>query len=335
MKTKKFIMYTVTAILACIFCISSQVFAAKTVVVISGVSEDHAIQTRNAAVIDGIKDVLKSEGIVPSFEWLGLEVDPALATPEAKSAAVDKVLANVRAKKPDLLMVLNDAMVGQVVKKVDDLPIVFAWVFYPPQYLGLPKANVTGVTRFSYAADNWILANQLLKAKTVGMLSQDNASMQGVKGMMAAVADKLEAASGVRYKDMVLVKTFDEWKKAVQAFSYDFIYVAYPGDITDKGKVLSRKDVMEWTVANSKVPVIAATEVDVEAGALFSVVTSEKTIGIKAAESAVKILKGAKPADVPYVTSAKGRLVFNIKTAQKYKLDIPYDLLASADRVIE
>lgn len=332
MKKMTLLRHAALVLLVSVFCFSSQVIAAKTVVVLAGVSEAASKQDRTALVLQGIKDVLKTEGIVPSAEWVDMA---ALPTKEAQSAAVDKVLASARAKKADLLVVLNDIMLAQVVKKVDDIPVVFGWIFSPPQYLGLPKANFTGVTRMSYAADNWIMAKQLLGAKTVALMSKNNPSMAAVKGYLAAGADKLEAASGVRYKDMFLVNDFAEWKKAVKAFPYDFIYLADTSQLKEGGKVLARAEVAAWTVKNAKVPVIAATEVDVEGGALFSIVTSEHTIGVKAGESALKILKGAAPSDVPYVTSSKGRLLINMKTAQQYKLDIPYDLLASADKVYE
>lgn len=95
-----------------------------------------------------------------------------------------------------------------------------------------------------------------------------------------------------------------------------------------------REELTRWTVDNAKVPVIAAAEADVEGGALLAVVTSEKTIGKMAAETALEILNGASPGQ-EYKQSKKGKLVINAKTAQKYKLDIPYEILSSADRVIE
>lgn len=314
------------------FCVAGPALAAKTVVVMAGVTEAASVSTRTNMVYDGIKETLKPAGIVPAVIWTELD---ALATPELKVAAVDAALAKARAMKPDLIIATNDNLVGILTQKVTDIPVVFCWIFAPPQYLGLPKDNFTGITRMSYAVDNWIMAKQLFGAKIVGLLSRDNPSMQGVKGYLTAGADKLEAASGVRYKDMFLVKTMDEWKKAVESFPYDFIYLADTSEIQDGDKVLSRDEVTTWTVAHSKVPVIAATESDVAAGALFSVVTSERTIGIKAGESALKVLSGTAPSQVPYVTSSKGRLLINMKTAQQYKIDIPYDLLASADKVYE
>ena len=56
---------------------------------------------------------------------------------------------------------------------------------------------------------------------------------------------------------------------------------------------------------------------------------------MNAAEVSQKILSGTAPSDIKYVQSVKGKLVINMKTAEKYQVEIPYEILPSAGKLYE
>jgi putative ABC transport system substrate-binding protein len=82
-------------------------------------------------------------------------------------------------------------------------------------------------------------------------------------------------------------------------------------------------------------PVIAGPSSFVEEGALLGYGPDLVVLLRRAAHHVDRILKGAKPGDLPIEQPTKFELVINMKTAKALKLDIPRELAVRADRVIE
>jgi putative ABC transport system substrate-binding protein len=127
------------------------------------------------------------------------------------------------------------------------------------------------------------------------------------------------------------VRSAEEFERAFAAMvqeSADALIV-FPSPLT----VSQRKRIVE-AVAKHRLPAIYGFREFVEAGGLMSYGASLPALFRRLAVYVDKILKGAKPADLPVEQAMRFELVINLKTAQALGITIPPTLLFLADEVI-
>jgi putative ABC transport system substrate-binding protein len=216
------------------------------------------------------------------------------------------------------------------------IPIVFS-VTDDPVALGLvaslarPGGNATGVS-FLLAAlgakQLGLLRELVPTATSVGLLVNPNNTTSP-----AQMSDVMAAASAIGVKiDLVRASDSREIESAFATLVRNRVAALLVG--TDPF-LYSRRVQLAMLASRHVIPTIYPVRENVEVGGLMSYGTSLTEVYQQVGAYTVRILKGAKPADLPVVQSTKFELVINLPTARALGLDIPPMLLARADEVIE
>jgi putative tryptophan/tyrosine transport system substrate-binding protein len=198
--------------------------------------------------------------------------------------------------------------------------------------LARPGGNITGTTSFSMDLSGKRL--ELLK-EMVPNLSRvavfwdpespgNKPQMQGIEVAAQALGLQLQSVE-LRRPDVDLESAF---QSAVKEQAGAVITMSGPSQALSRARVAQ-------LAAKSRLPAIYPEEAFVDAGGLISYGPNRYDTYRRMAIYVDKILKGAKPADLPVEQPTKFELVINLKAAKQIGLTIPPNLLARADRVIK
>ena len=221
-------------------------------------------------------------------------------------------------------------------KATTTIPLVFS-VTDDPVALGLvaslarPGGNATGVTFLlaELGAKQLGLLRELVPAAMrIGLLVNPNNTTS-----QAQASDVVAAASSVGVTiDVVRASDSREIEAAFAALVRNRADALLVG--TDPF-LYSRRVQLATLAARHAIPAIYPVRENAEVGGLMSYGTSLTEVYRQVGAYTVRILKGAKPADLPVMRSTKFELVINLPTARALGLDVPPVLLARTDEVIE
>jgi ABC-type uncharacterized transport system substrate-binding protein len=216
------------------------------------------------------------------------------------------------------------------------IPIVFG-VGEDPVKLGLvaslarPGGNLTGINFFNseLVAKRLALLHELVpKAVRIAVLVNP-ANVPDA----SALPDILDAARAIGLQIQVLnASTSREIEAAFASLvrdRADALFVA--PDIF----FVTRRVQLATLAAHHRIPAAYAGREVVEVGGLMSYATDRADMFRQVGAYTGQILKGAKPADLPVLQSTKFEFAINLQTARALGLEVPPQLLASVDEVIE
>jgi putative tryptophan/tyrosine transport system substrate-binding protein len=215
------------------------------------------------------------------------------------------------------------------------IPIVFVSGVDPIKVglvasLNRPEGNVTGVSPLSSSLGSKrleILHTLVPKAAVIGILVNPNYDPD------AQVRDVQEAANKIGLQVKVLPATsVDEIDKAFASASQQAVTALF---VANDPYLDSQRDQIIALAARAEIPTMYYTREYTAAGGLISYGANIADAYRQAGIYTGKILKGAKPADLPVLQPTNFELIINLKAAKALNLDVPAKLIALADEVIE
>ena len=276
----------------------------------------------------GLKETEYTEGANVLIEYAWAEGHPD---------RLPSLAANLVSKKVSVIFASGGAVPALTAKAASStIPVVFV-TGSDPLKVGLiesynrPGANVTGVSFFSGALEPKrleLLRELLPKALEIAVLVNPNATTAEFR-----VPEMQEGAHALGLRLRVLTAATEDdldevFVKLAQRRADALLVTADPFYSAERDKLIALAD-------KYAVPTIYDTREAAAAGGLMSygasIVDAYRLGGVYVG----RVLKGAKPSDLPVQMSVKVELALNLKTAKRLGLAIPITVLGRADEVIE
>ena len=276
---------------------------------------------------DGLRDLgyIEGQNIFIEYRWA-----------EGKYERFPALIGELIGLKVDVIVTAGTPAALAVKKVATSIPLVMAAVGDPVgtgivASLARPGGNITGLSGMAPELEGKRL--ELLR-QFVPNLSRVAVFWNPANAFNPAALTQARTAAEVLRLDLLplAVRTTEELDDAFAA-----IVKERPGALitfADRIFLHNRVRMMEFAAKN-RLPSVNAYRELVEAGGLMSYGPSYEDMHRRAAIYVDKILKGAKPSDLPVEQPTKFELVINLKTARALTLTVPPVLLALADEVIE
>jgi len=304
----------------------AQQFATPVIGLLNGMSAD-TYADRMAAVRQGLADSGFAEGRNLAIEYRAAEGH----YDRLRGLAAELVRLRV-----GVIVTIGSSMAARAAKAATtEIPIVFMLGADPVatglvSSLNRPSGNLTGVTNFAVE----LAAKRLQLLREIKPEADVIAYMINSSNVVSEADAKVVVESGRAIGCRIIVlraATEQEIDTAMTTIAQQGIPVMLQGDALFS----SRRDQIVKLAARHAIPVMHANRASVLAGGLVSYAPDVLAMTRLAGVYAGRILKGAKPSDLPVQQPTKYELVINLKSAKAIGIAIPSTVLARADEVVE
>jgi putative ABC transport system substrate-binding protein len=255
---------------------------------------------------------------------------------EAKAERMSDIAAELVRLKVDVIVTSTDPGIAAVRQQTQTIPIVMANSTDPVATgfvasLARPGGNVTGLS--SISPELSVKRLELLKEAVPGLSRVGIVWNPDVRGGVLEYKETESAARSLRLQlQSVEVTRADDFNRAFSALTTGraeaLTVTSFSVGFRNRSEIVS-------LAQKNRLPSVFGLREYADAGGLMAYGPSFTDGWRRAATYVDKILKGAKPADLPVEQPTKFELVINLKTAKTLGLSIPQSLLLRADEVIQ
>jgi len=269
---------------------------------------------------------IEGRNIHIEFRWPGGDID--------RVQTFAKELVRLR---PDVLIGRSTPTTAALKQETTAIPIIFVNVTEPAeqgfvQSLARPGGNVTGFTNFEASiGGKWLQLLKEVDPRIARVAVIYNPQTAPFAGLFLRSVESAAPTFAVEAVAMPIQSDADiESALAMFATQPSSGLIAIPDSFTGQ-----HRDLIIALAARYRLPALYAIPSATPSGGLMAYAVDTRDTMQRAAGYVDRILKGAKPGDLPVQQAARFQLSINLKTAKAIGLDVSPNLLARADEVIE
>ena len=273
------------------------------------------------------------QGIKDELSARGLNVQYHDHNAQGNIATANLIAKQILGEQPNVAVGIATPTAQACAQVIRNIPIVFAAVTDPVgaglvKSLDHPGGDITGTSDMSPIDRQLELILQFLpKLKSLGVI-YNSGEVNSVT--LVKVLHEEAAKRGIKVEEATVSNSAGVFQAAQSLVGRaEAVYI--PTDNT----VVSAFEAITQVGYQAKLPVFAADTDSVGRGAIAALAVDYYQMGRQTGEMVAKVLKGAKPAEMPVETLREFKIHLNPGSAAKMGLKIPEALLKKADKIIE
>ncbi|MDM8541198.1 ABC transporter substrate binding protein [Desulfococcaceae bacterium HSG9] len=328
--------------------------AKKAVLLFSYEASFWGVHDENKGVVKGLATTGYAEDRNIEIIRLYMNTKSVNKTVEQMETAAIQLVSEIKKTDPDVLFIMDDDALRHAGAKLldTDLPIVFGgvnflvtesdygWVNASRRVpladsLEKPGHNITGVQEKPALSAGFKLLHQILPCTKNALFISDNSIVGTQLLQVAGWRTELQNAP-FHIVDEIYTNSFEKLKKTILEYQdkVDSIILFIPWSLEYKdGKHVPQKEVVSWMLRHNKRPGIAYLDMLAEEGYLCGVVVDMVQQGFHAGVMGGRILNGEKAGNIPITDPVANRITINLARAHQLGIEIPFEVLKSADVV--